>query len=499
MFNDIVNNYKNALDNLESNYEYAFNSFCFEKKIDENNIDSVIFSKEDITFNGTGSLTITSPAGHGIVSKDELTMTSGTYTINSSSHGITGKDNVCIANAVINIISGKDGIHAENEDDASLGFIYIESGTFHIEAEGDGISATATMQIENGTFDIISGGGHENATQQTSEFWGGFGGRGPGGTKGNKGNGRNLGNNNTTTTESDSTSIKGMKATSDFIINGGTFTIDSADDSIHSNTNVTINGGMFGQALSAKKSVEDAEEIKKLREHIFNEYPLADFRFFETNTSYREYIRQEFGDIGPNFFSLFKKAIPFAPITNIEQFITDYVCDIQNNIDISAMQENIRNYTQLEVEATNLKARIEKLDTICSTYDQLDQQRKDLAVKLYCKNRAQQYIKAKYVDQLKRKLDDLQEDLKDNTEILGVNDKIQLELLTKVLRLRINQEHMRNGVTIEDSNSTYIYDDVEIGVDTVIHPNTTIKNDVIIGKVADDNTRRMISKYEKGV
>ena len=72
--------------------------------------------------------------------------------------------------------------------------------------------------------------------------------------------------------------------------------------------------------------------------------------------------------------------------------------------------------------------------------------------------------------------------VEDNTEILGVNDKIQLELLTKVLRLRINQEHMRNGVTIEDIDNTYIYDDVQIGTDTVIHPNTTIKNDVVIGK-----------------
>ena len=72
--------------------------------------------------------------------------------------------------------------------------------------------------------------------------------------------------------------------------------------------------------------------------------------------------------------------------------------------------------------------------------------------------------------------------VRDNTEILGVNDKIQLELLTKILKLRINQYHMRNGVTIEDINNTYIYDDVEIGTDTVIHPNTTIKNDVIIGK-----------------
>lgn len=71
--------------------------------------------------------------------------------------------------------------------------------------------------------------------------------------------------------------------------------------------------------------------------------------------------------------------------------------------------------------------------------------------------------------------------VEDNTEILGVNDRAQLELLTRVLRMRINAEHMRRGVTIEDSNSTYIHDNVIIGVDTVIHPNTTIKNGVIIG------------------
>lgn len=72
--------------------------------------------------------------------------------------------------------------------------------------------------------------------------------------------------------------------------------------------------------------------------------------------------------------------------------------------------------------------------------------------------------------------------VEDNTEILGVNDRAQLELLTRVLRMRINAEHMKNGVTIEDSNSTYIYDGVKIGRDTVIHPNTTIKSDVEIGE-----------------
>ena len=72
--------------------------------------------------------------------------------------------------------------------------------------------------------------------------------------------------------------------------------------------------------------------------------------------------------------------------------------------------------------------------------------------------------------------------VEDNTEILGINDRIQLEMLTKVLQMRINTEHMRKGVTIEDINTTYIYDDVEIGMDTVIHPNTTIKSGVEIGE-----------------
>ena len=72
--------------------------------------------------------------------------------------------------------------------------------------------------------------------------------------------------------------------------------------------------------------------------------------------------------------------------------------------------------------------------------------------------------------------------VEDNTEILGINDRIQLEMLTKVLQMRINTEHMKKGVTIEDVNNTYIYDDVEIGMDTVIHPNTTIKTGVIIGE-----------------
>ena len=67
--------------------------------IDDSNIDAVIFSKSDLTLNGTGTLIISGTAGHGIVSKDELVITGGTYEITAGEHGISGKDSLCIANS----------------------------------------------------------------------------------------------------------------------------------------------------------------------------------------------------------------------------------------------------------------------------------------------------------------------------------------------------------------------------------------------------------------
>lgn len=65
--------------------------------VDENNIDGVIFSKADLSFNGTGVLTVTADAGHGIVSKDDLIFTGGSYEILAAEHGMEGKDSVRIA------------------------------------------------------------------------------------------------------------------------------------------------------------------------------------------------------------------------------------------------------------------------------------------------------------------------------------------------------------------------------------------------------------------
>ena len=62
----------------------------------------------------------------------------------------------------------------------------------------------------------------------------------------------------------------------------------------------------------------------------------------------------------------------------------------------------------------------------------------------------------------------------DAQEIFGINDRTQLAYAAKVIKKRINKEHMKNGVSIEDPNTTYISPDVTIGKDTVIMPNTII-------------------------
>lgn len=198
--------------------------------IDDNNIDAVIFSKSDLTLNGAGTLTINAAAGHGVVSKDDLILASGTYNITAASHGLSGKDSVRISNGIYTITSGKDGIQAENTDDTSLGFLYIAGGTFTITADGDGMSASAYLQIEDGSFTLTTGEGSAGVTMTTDTTSFGQ----PGGFQ-----------NQTTTTEDDTASQKGIKADGAITIAGGTFVTDTVDDSIHSNSDILISGGEF--------------------------------------------------------------------------------------------------------------------------------------------------------------------------------------------------------------------------------------------------------------
>lgn len=327
--------------------------------IDDKNIDAVIFSKDDLTLNGKGTLTINSEYGHGIVSKDDLKLVSGTCNITAKKHALSGKDSVRIAAGTYNLTSGKDGIHSENADDDEKGFVYIASGDFTIESTGDGIDASYVVQIDDGDFEITAGGGAENATKTHNDMPGGgpggdMGGGAPGGDKpsgdkpsgeapsgeapsGSGSNGDSAGSDSGKQTgqtppdkpdgdsfdgsrpdekasdnadsqtsqtppdksgkdtsdgqqfdknsqskdaadsttasgassdtdsetasgtssdtdseavssasyDTDTTSTKGIKSDGALYVNGGTFTINSADDSFHSNSDVTINDGTY--------------------------------------------------------------------------------------------------------------------------------------------------------------------------------------------------------------------------------------------------------------
>lgn len=144
----------------------------------EDGVDAVIYAKDDITLNGAGTLNITCETSHGIVGKDDVKITSGTYNIEAAKKGIDANDSVRVADGEINITSGTDGIHVENTDDETLGYFYAIGGTFNIEAGYDGIDASGEALIYDGEYNIVSGGGYENGAFHSGDMMGGgFGGQ----------------------------------------------------------------------------------------------------------------------------------------------------------------------------------------------------------------------------------------------------------------------------------------------------------------------------------
>lgn len=126
-------------------------------QIDDNTVDGVIFSKSDLVCNGTGSLTIEADYKHGIVSRDDLVITGGTYKITAADNGITAKDQLKILDGIFDIDAANSAVKAKNADDAELGNIYIAGGIFTIEAEQDGFHATGSMVVDDGTITVNSG------------------------------------------------------------------------------------------------------------------------------------------------------------------------------------------------------------------------------------------------------------------------------------------------------------------------------------------------------
>jgi len=208
--------------------------------IDDNNIDAVVFSKDDLTFNGSGSLAITSPAGHGIVTKDDLAVSGGRYTIEADGHGLSGKQSVRIAGGSFVLDTGKDGIHAENNDDPSLGFCYISGGDFLISADGDGIDATSSVGIYGGTLDITTNGVPIGGTSASQT-----------GANASRG-GMMMAPSIDVEFE---TSSKGINADAVLSVYGGDITVNAASHCIHSEGEMIITGGLLQLSSTYEKGI----------------------------------------------------------------------------------------------------------------------------------------------------------------------------------------------------------------------------------------------------
>jgi len=187
------------------------NSLTSSNTSADDKIDGAVYSKDDLTVNGSGTLTVKS-ALHGIVCKKDLKITGSTLNVNADSVGIQSGKTLRIGGGKVNITSGHDGVQVSGSSD---GFFYTENSDITINAGYDGISVkqendgetfTGYIELAGGTVNITSGGGSDNS-------------------------------------KNSDTSQKGLKCDGNIILGNAQLDISSADDAVHGNSDVTVNSG----------------------------------------------------------------------------------------------------------------------------------------------------------------------------------------------------------------------------------------------------------------
>ena len=225
-----------------------------------NTVNGAIFSRDDLKLKGKGTLIVNGNTEDGIVCKNDLKIWNGNITVNAADDGIRGNDSVRIGDhpdaadysslsVTVNTnngSSGGDGIKTNSDEDGK-GYVTINGGTVNIDSYADGIQAEQTFTMNGGELNITTYQG-SNFTGSASGGNGGWGG----------GMGGNDGNSNKT-----DISAKGIKAVGvydeagttwqsggDLIVNGGTITIDSSDDSLHCGGDMQLLGGSMTLATA---------------------------------------------------------------------------------------------------------------------------------------------------------------------------------------------------------------------------------------------------------
>ncbi len=227
-----------------------------------NTVEGAVFSRDDLKFKGTGSLTINGNTDDAVVCKNDLKIYNGNITINAADDGLRGKDSVTVGNAAdmdfstlnltVNTKSG-DGIKSTAVDtataDKSYGVVTINGGTVNINSYADGIQGEQDVVINGGDIKIYTyeGSSFTGSGSSSSNPWNPWG-----------GGGMQDGNSNKT-----DISAKGIKAVGlydaagttwqsggNITVNGGNITVDSSDDSLHCAGNMNLYGGVMQLATA---------------------------------------------------------------------------------------------------------------------------------------------------------------------------------------------------------------------------------------------------------
>ena len=200
-------------------------------------MDGAVFSRDDLTINGSGSLTVTAAEESGIVCNDELVLTGGTITVDAAADALHVNDNLRIMETQLKLKAGDDGISLTGLESE----LYWESGTLTVTATGDGINAENNIRILNGALtleagdDGISAGGVTGMLEIT------------GGTVQITATDKGIAAENTVTLAGGNVEIDaeddGISTAGLFQMENGKLAITTRDDGIHSDTAVEIRGG----------------------------------------------------------------------------------------------------------------------------------------------------------------------------------------------------------------------------------------------------------------
>ncbi len=213
-----------------SGENYLEDGKTYSSEWDED-VSGALYTKSDLTLTGEGTLTIKANHADGIVSKDDLTIRSGTYKITAVDDGIRGKDSVHIVDGAIEVTASGDGIKSSNDTDATKGFVLVEGGTITVAASDDGIKAETKLIIDGGTIDITKS--YEGLEGQTVTINGGEISVVASDDGINAAGGSDSSSNNPMAADTNCT----------ITINGGTVYVNAGGDGVDSNGYVYFNGG----------------------------------------------------------------------------------------------------------------------------------------------------------------------------------------------------------------------------------------------------------------